>query len=1032
MFAIDDATGNWKLSGLKVDYFDVARVETDVIAHDAYGIGLVLPLSTIPVGLVFNHTPRGPWNTAMLGAAGVNLNVNLYPDGTGVVGEGSYYPDVDIGTDADGNPDCVTTGQVFPITDAFSWETGTGEPLIFPYANILGLPSANDRKGTLSYGLGINGSSVFDNWGSAPINHAVPSALPYGIYLADGTVLSAPPSQGGVMAGEWGGYFRRGDDLGVSQMGEPNNPSFILEWSAIDSYESGSGFGEDPTVDEDGDGTDFDRIFGIPYVTSTYVNSTNPLCDITGGALTGAGNGLTYPVAGDIVAELGGAGAVGALITGLCLESVAGGAEEACYGQVLDGVYPGCLASVSAGVYDGCLAGVEAGAAGQCEAAGGVTNTFYYGCVEQAYGDDFAAGCAYYGVTIAVAGACEAAGGPATVEESIALGLGGMTCTDIGASYDAACGGDCACASGAAATSCEDSNGTSLCCLAGGIGAATYADCDAFAAGLSDEYLDAAAAGDPSTGYQTCTELSGALAYGLSMGDATAIATLDAMAAGSPATGYMTCTDLSAALAYGYSLGDPTTLATLNGMAAGVVGMGCPDFGAYLQGGLAGGDAGIIATIDGLFAGLTGITCSQYGAAYTVPADQGGLGCIEAVEGALTFYVMEPSLTTWGMFVTYNALSVMQYQAAGYDLATIVANFPELFVNDAAYDFDPSCYATGEPCGGRVLWDFAPTCVPEIEAHSIVAEFVDLDVLECDGTGDVAGGYLDINNNGCADCDGYNGTDFYSCPEYSADGTSGLDCYEGPAGDGSLNVVDIVKLVGHILGQTPLGGYLLCEADISGDGTVNIVDVVAVVNIVLGTAKNINVEDDATHANVTIKGNELIVEGSNGIVQGAQLVLTHGPDFNIVLEDKFVAEYKTIGNTTTIIVVSDATSDLGTIAKTSGDYIVESYLVVNTRGEEVTVDYGFDVVDFELKAAYPNPFNPTTTLEMVLPEAGYVSIKIYNLIGQEVATLANGYMQANTAGHKFQWNASNMASGVYFVRAEGAGSTSTQKLMLLK
>ena len=69
---------------------------------------------------------------------------------------------------------------------------------------------------------------------------------------------------------------------------------------------------------------------------------------------------------------------------------------------------------------------------------------------------------------------------------------------------------------------------------------------------------------------------------------------------------------------------------------------------------------------------------------------------------------------------------------------------------------------------------------------------------------------------------------------------------------------------------------------------------------------------------------------------------------------------------------------------------------------------------------------------MVLPEAGYVSIKIYNLVGQEVATLANGYMQANTAGHKFQWNASNMASGVYLVRAEGAGSVTTQKLMLLK
>ncbi len=206
------------------------------------------------------------------------------------------------------------------------------------------------------------------------------------------------------------------------------------------------------------------------------------------------------------------------------------------------------------------------------------------------------------------------------------------------------------------------------------------------------------------------------------------------------------------------------------------------------------------------------------------------------------------------------------------------------------------------------------------------------------------------------------------------------------------------------------------------------------VGSIIGVAKNIDAQDAATHASITIKGNELIVNGTNGVVQGVQLVLTHGPDFNIVLEDKFVAEYKTTGNTTTIIVVSDAIADLGVIAKTAGDYEVaaEVSLVVNTRGEEVTVEYGFEVVDFELKAAYPNPFNPTTTLEMVLPEAGYVSIKIYNLVGQEVATLANGYMQANTAGHKFQWNASNMASGVYLVRAEGAGSVTTQKLMLLK
>ena len=81
---------------------------------------------------------------------------------------------------------------------------------------------------------------------------------------------------------------------------------------------------------------------------------------------------------------------------------------------------------------------------------------------------------------------------------------------------------------------------------------------------------------------------------------------------------------------------------------------------------------------------------------------------------------------------------------------------------------------------------------------------------------------------------------------------------------------------------------------------------------------------------------------------------------------------------------------------------------------------------------YPTPFNPTTNLQLVLPETGYVSVKIYNLVGQEVATLAEGIMESNSIGYTLQWNASNMASGVYLIRAEVAGQVSTQKLMLLK
>ena len=53
-------------------------------------------------------------------------------------------------------------------------------------------------------------------------------------------------------------------------------------------------------------------------------------------------------------------------------------------------------------------------------------------------------------------------------------------------------------------------------------------------------------------------------------------------------------------------------------------------------------------------------------------------------------------------------------------------------------------------------------------------------------------------------------------------------------------------------------------------------------------------------------------------------------------------------------------------------------------------------------------------------------------VGQKVATLLNGYMDANVSGYRVDWNAYSLSSGVYLVRAETAGSVSTQKLMLLK
>ena len=86
--------------------------------------------------------------------------------------------------------------------------------------------------------------------------------------------------------------------------------------------------------------------------------------------------------------------------------------------------------------------------------------------------------------------------------------------------------------------------------------------------------------------------------------------------------------------------------------------------------------------------------------------------------------------------------------------------------------------------------------------------------------------------------------------------------------------------------------------------------------------------------------------------------------------------------------------------------------------------------DFVLLQNYPNPFNPTTTIEYVLPKSAVVQLTIYNLRGQEEARLVDG---PQTGGfHRATWNASNLASGIYFYRLQAGDFVQARKMLLLK
>jgi subtilisin family serine protease len=86
--------------------------------------------------------------------------------------------------------------------------------------------------------------------------------------------------------------------------------------------------------------------------------------------------------------------------------------------------------------------------------------------------------------------------------------------------------------------------------------------------------------------------------------------------------------------------------------------------------------------------------------------------------------------------------------------------------------------------------------------------------------------------------------------------------------------------------------------------------------------------------------------------------------------------------------------------------------------------------EFALGKAYPNPFNPTTSVSLSLPSSELVTVSVFNALGQEVAQLQNGRLSAGQ--HSFTFDASSLSSGVYFISAQAGVETSMQKVVLMK
>jgi 5'-nucleotidase len=128
-------------------------------------------------------------------------------------------------------------------------------------------------------------------------------------------------------------------------------------------------------------------------------------------------------------------------------------------------------------------------------------------------------------------------------------------------------------------------------------------------------------------------------------------------------------------------------------------------------------------------------------------------------------------------------------------------------------------------------------------------------------------------------------------------------------------------------------------------------------------------------------------------------------------------------------IVRDYIAGLGTVRAHSEGRILEMDRQV-LRKERVASSQGTEAGTCVLHGNYPNPFNPTTTIGYFLPAGDFVSLKVYNVVGQEVASLVASAQEAGE--HQATWNATGIPSGIYFYRIDAGSVSITKSMMLLK
>ena len=242
------------------------------------------------------------------------------------------------------------------------------------------------------------------------------------------------------------------------------------------------------------------------------------------------------------------------------------------------------------------------------------------------------------------------------------------------------------------------------------------------------------------------------------------------------------------------------------------------------------------------------------------------------------------------------------------------------------------------------------------------------------------------------------------------------------SGDGVLNVSDIVIIATVILFGTPTDLQILL-GDLDGDGQLTVVDVIMMVQLILqGLVRS----DVATDCTIRIDHNQVLVS-ANGSVAGLDMETTGDYRISTIAEGWQIFK----GDNRMLVINLDDIDPVNDVLFTyEGDLQITEMEIVDWNGDEISTDLVAIPDAFSVSIAYPNPFNPITTIEYALPNDIQVTLKAYDVLGTEVAVIENGFKSGGA--HSVNWNAANLPSGIYFVRLTAGRFTHTQKVLLTK